>query len=222
MLIAQANGIVISAVTVFQRERTLLRRERAKKLYSVSSYFLGKTASDMTNNVMLPLVYCLVVYWTAGYRVSVEAYAKFALTFYLTLSTAQSMGLAISVAIPSMALALVLAPPLTLFFMIMGGFYIPLDDMHAGVEWLSWLSFARYGYSALVVNEYAGRVIPCSDEAVSISIGFSGDCPLAGEDILDSLGIRGVSADFWFNIAMVVLLQLVFRLVAYVLLRRSK
>ena len=37
MLIAQANGIVIAAVTVFQRERTLLHRERAKKLYTVSA-----------------------------------------------------------------------------------------------------------------------------------------------------------------------------------------
>uniref|UniRef100_A0A7S3LDG0 ABC transporter domain-containing protein n=1 Tax=Amphora coffeiformis TaxID=265554 RepID=A0A7S3LDG0_9STRA len=222
MLIAQANGIVISAVTVFQRERTLLRRERAKKLYSVSAYFLGKTASDMTNNVLLPLLYCLIVYWTAGYRLSVSAYAKFALAFYLTLSTAQSMGLMLSVVIPSMALALVLAPPITLFFMIMGGFYIPLDDMHPGVEWLSWLSFARYGYSALVVNEYSGRDIECSDNSVSISIGFSGDCPVPGDDVLDSLGIRGVTGDYWFNIGMVVLLQLIFRLSAYILLRRSK
>ena len=222
MLIAQANGIVISAVTVFQRERTLLRRERAKKLYSVSAYFLGKTASDMTNNVLLPLLYCMLVYWTAGYRASAASYGRFVLAFYLTLSTAQSMGLMMSVAIPSMALALVLAPPLTLFFMIMGGFYIPLDDMHPGVEWLSWLSFARYGYSALVVNEYSDRYIPCSDDGVSISIGFSGECPLAGEDVLDSLGIRDVSAGFWFNIGMVVLLQLIFRLAAYILLRRSK
>lgn len=92
MLIAQANGIVIAAVTVFQRERTLLHRERAKKLYSVSAYFLGKTACDMTNNVIMPIVYCMIVYWTAGYRASAAAYARFVLTFYLTLSTAQSMG----------------------------------------------------------------------------------------------------------------------------------
>lgn len=223
MLIAQANGIVISAVTVFQRERTLLGRERAKKLYAVSAYFLGKTASDMTNNVLLPVLYCLVVYWTAGYRRDAAAYFRFALAFYLTLSTAQSMGLMMSVAIPSMTLALVLAPPITLFFMIMGGFYIPLDNLHAGVEWLSWLSFARYGYSALVVNEYEGRFIPCSDDEVSIAIGTStGECPLPGEAVLDSLGIRGINDSYWFNIGMVVLLQVVFRVTAYTLLRRSK
>lgn len=221
MLIAQANGIVISAVTVFQRERTLLRRERAKKLYAVSAYFLGKTATDLSNNVLLPVLYCLVVYWTAGYRADAAAYAKFALAFYLTFSTAQSMGLMMSVAIPSMSMALVLAPPMTLFFMIMGGFYIPLDNMHPGVEWLSWISFARYAYSALVVNEYVGRWIPCSEDDVAIAIGNTGECPLPGEAVLESLGIRGVNDSYWFNICILVVQQIVFRVAAYVMLRRS-
>lgn len=150
MLIAQANGIVISAVTVFQRERTLLSRDRAKKLYTVSSYFLAKTASDMTNNVLLPLVYSMIVYWTAGFRPSATAYLKNIFTFYWTFSTAQSMGLFLSILIPNQQMALVLAPPIVLFFMILAGFYIPFESMHAGVEWASYLSFARYGYSALL------------------------------------------------------------------------
>lgn len=114
MIIAQANGIVISAVTVFQRERALLRRERAKKMYAVSPYFLAKTASDMTNNVLLPVLYGIVVYFTAGLRPTAEAFFKFLLSYYLTLSTAQSMGLWLSVTIPNMQIALILAPPITL------------------------------------------------------------------------------------------------------------
>ena len=50
MLIAQSNGVVVSAVTVFATERTLLRRERAKKMYGVASYFLAKTVSGMCIN----------------------------------------------------------------------------------------------------------------------------------------------------------------------------
>ena len=56
IIIAQANGVVISAVTLFQRERAVLRRERAKKMYGVSSYFFAKTLADMSNNVLLPLL----------------------------------------------------------------------------------------------------------------------------------------------------------------------
>ena len=150
ILIAQANGIVIAAVTVFQRERILLSRERAKKMYAVSSYFLAKTASDLTNNVILPLLYSMLVYWTAGFRATGTAYMKYIFAFYWIYSTAQSMGLFLSIAIPNPNLALVLAPPITLFFVILGGFYIPFESMHAGVLWATYVSFARYGYSALM------------------------------------------------------------------------
>jgi ABC-type multidrug transport system permease subunit len=166
-------------------------------------------------------LYCLAVYWTTGLRPTLPAFLKFALNLYLTFSTAQSMGLMMSIAIPSMQLALVLTPPITLFFMIMGGFYIPFDSMHPGVKWLSWLSFARYAFSALTVNEYQGRDIPCATDEVSISIG-SGQCPLPGEDVINSLGIQGVAAEsFWFNMAMMLMLQVFFRVAAYLLLRRS-
>lgn len=220
MLIAQANGIVINAVTVFQQERALLKRERAKKLYGVSPYFLAKTVSDMTNNVLLPVVYGAIVYWTAGFRPTAPAYFQFLLAFYASLSAAQSMGLWLSIAIPSTPIALILAPPITLFFMILGGFYIPYESMHPGIEWASWLSFARYGYSAMIINEYQGRDIPCSDsEEGAVTIG---ECPLPGEEVLHGLGITGIAENYWFNVGMVVVLQLVFRFAAYWLLRRSK
>jgi ABC-type multidrug transport system ATPase subunit/ABC-type multidrug transport system permease subunit len=222
MIVAQANGIVISAVTVFQQERALLRRERAKKMYAVLPYFLAKTASDMTNNVVLPVLYSLVVYWTAGFRPSAEAFFKFFLAFYLTLSTAQSMGLWLSIAIPSMQIAMILAPPITLFFIIMAGFYIPIENMHVGVKWASWLSFARYGYSALIINEYDGRDIPCTSDGVAVTIGNSVACPLPGEEVIQSLGIDGVAESYWFNIGMIMALQILFRIAAYVFLRRSK
>jgi len=222
MLIAQSNGIVTTSVSVFQKERALLSRERAKKLYGVLPFFIAKTTSDMTNNVLLPCIYGAITYYAAGFRPDIAHFAKFVLIFYLSMSAAQSMGLFLSVMIPSMAIALILAPPITLFFMIMGGFYIPFESMHAGVRWLSWLSFARYGYSSMLVNEFGDRDVPCGDD-VAISIGTeSGECPVPGEDILSSLGIVGVSTNYWFGVLIITLLQVAFRVASYVVLRRTK
>jgi hypothetical protein len=103
-----------------------------------------------------------------------------------------------------------------------GGFYIPIQSMHAGVKWASWLSFARYGYSALIINEYEGRDISCTSDDVAVTIGNSGACPLPGEEVIQSLGIEGVAESYWFNVGMVIALQIVFRIAAYVFLRRSK
>jgi hypothetical protein len=222
MLIAQGNSIVVGSVTVFQQDRALLRRERAKKMYGVLPYFLAKTTSDMTNNILLPLCYGIITYFTAGLRPSVPHFFKFAFGYYMTLSCAQSMGLFLSVLIPNMQMALILAPSLTLFFFILGGFYIPLNNMNVGIKWASYISFARYGYSALLVNEFGDRSIPCSDDDAAISVGNSDECPLPGDSIYEGVGIEGIFANYWFNIAIVAILNLFFLTGAYGLLRRSK
>lgn len=222
MLIGQGNGVVLSSMAVFQRERALLRRERAKKLYAVLPYFLAKTVSDMTNNVLLPLCYGIIAYFTVGLRPEVVSVFKFALAFYLTLCCAQSMGFFLSILIPNAQISLILAPPITIFFFIMGGFYIPLSNIHTGIKWASYVSFARYGYSALVVTEFADRFIPCADDDVAISIGRSDECPLPGDTVFEDMGIEGLFTNYWFNVTMIAVLQVFFLVAAYCLLRRSK
>jgi len=225
MLIAQSNQVVVSSVQTFSLERALLYRERAKKMYRVSPFFVAKTIADMTNNVLLPCVYAIIVYWTTNLRPTAGAFFRFLLSFYMTISTAQSMGLFLSVAIPNTQIALILAPAITLFFMILGGFYIPFANIHDGIRWLTWLSFANYGYTSQIVNEFIDRDIPCfedGDVAINFGSGSGDECPLPGNEVLASLGIDGLSTDYWFNISMLVVLQVFFRFAAYFLLRKLK
>ena len=88
------------------------------------------------------------------------------------------------------------------------------------ISWTKWFSFATYGYSGLLVNEFSGRDIPCADD-VNFQIGESNVCPRPGDDVLTSLGMVGFLSSVWFNVGMLVVLQVVFRVAAYVLLRRS-
>lgn len=223
ILIAQGNSIVTGSITVFQRDRALLHRDRAKKMYGVLPYFLAKTASDMTNNIVLPFSYGAVVYFTCGLRTGVVPFLKYLLAYYLTLSSAQSMGFFMGILIPHMGMALLLAPSITLFQFILGGFYIPLNNLHAGIQWASYTSFARYGYAALMVNEFDGREIPCADDReVSIAIGGSSECPLSGELVYESVGIQDTFANYWFNVGVLALFHIFFLVGAYGLLRRSK
>jgi len=226
LLIAQGMGIVTTSIAIFHRERGLLKRERAKKLYRALPFFLAKLLSDSTNNIFFPFVYGTITYWTAGLRQEAIPFLKFELGYYLSLCCAQSMGFFLSVFFPDMGLAMILAPPLTLFMFIAAGFYIPFHNLNLFMKWLSYVSFARYGYSALLVNEYEGRMIPCPVEDVDfvgITIGgSSGECPLAGSAIYESIGLDGIFASYWFNIGILAIFQVVFLVGAYVLLRRSK
>jgi hypothetical protein len=79
------------------------------------------------------------------------------------------------------------------------------------------LSFARYGYSALLINEFEGRDVPCAS-----STGVPGECPIQGDDIISEFGLDGVTKNYWFNVGMVLVLQIIFRFASYIQLRRSK
>jgi hypothetical protein len=48
------------------------------------------------------------------------------------------------------------------------------------------------------INEYQGRLIPCSDD-ISIGVGTSEECPFPGDEVIISLGINGILQNFWFN-----------------------
>mmetsp|Transcript_21934 Transcript_21934/g.28127 ORF Transcript_21934/g.28127 Transcript_21934/m.28127 type:complete len:162 (+) Transcript_21934:3-488(+) len=156
----------------------------------------------------------IVVYLVCNFQRTVEQFFIFVATMYLTVSAAQSTGLFLSVLIPNTSIALLLAPLLTICLMIIGGFYMPLDLIHPALRWASWLSMARYGFSAFMSNEFVGRSVPCGDS--------DDECPLEGIDILSSYGIEGVWASIWPNICMLIAIQVFLRGATYILLRRSK
>lgn len=232
-------------MVAFTSERKLLSRERAKKLYGVLPYFLAKTAADMVTSVALPVLNGelrritkvnyetpshhltklpfsgMVVYWLTNFRVSVSAFGTFILILYLTISAAQSTGLFLSVLIPNIRIALAIAPFITLCLMILGGFYIPYEEIHPALQWASWISMARYGFSAFIINEFDGRFIEC-DESASRSMFSISECPIPGSSIVEYYGIDGVWSSIWVNIFILVVFQVVLRTATYFLLRKAK
>ncbi|KAL7553027.1 hypothetical protein ACHAWF_016274 [Thalassiosira exigua] len=218
LIIAQANSVVTSTVVIFSAERRLLSRERAKKMYGVLPYFIAMTISDMMTSIAMPTLYGVITYLICNLRTTASAFFTFVLIMYLTISAAQSTGLFLSVLIPNTKLALLLAPFLTLSLFIIGGFYIRYDLISPALAWASWLSMARYGFSAFVINEFGGRLIPCGDDANDAM----GECPLPGSAVISSYAIEGAWTSVWLNIGMLIAIQIILRTSTYVLLRRSK
>jgi len=109
-----------------------------------------------------------------------------------------------------------LAPLITICLFILGGFYIPFNILNPALKWASWLSMARYGFTALLINEYQGRSIECDATSKAAS------CPLPGSEVIASFGIAGAWNSVWLNVAMLIVIQLVLRLATYLLLVRNK
>lgn len=218
LIITQSNSVVTSSLIIFSTEQKLLSRERAKKMFGVLPYFIALTLSDMVNSVVFPTLCGVIVYWVCNLRPTASAFFTFVLTLYLSISTAQSTGLFLSVLIPNTSVALMLAPFLTICLMIIGGFYIPLNLITPYLRWLSWLSFGRYGFSAFIINEFGGRYIACDD----LDDDGAEECPYPGSAVISSYGIEGVWTSVWANVGTLIAIQIFLRVTTYILLLRSK
>jgi hypothetical protein len=105
--------------------------------------------------------------------------------------------------VSSVSLALSLAPPITIPFMIFGGFFLNVNSITAYFSWLSYLSWFRYGNEALLINQWAGLpngTIECSRETAV--------CPSSGHQILETFSFEEVI--FFFNLQVVILTYIFF------------
>jgi len=214
LLIAIGNVAVNSSVATFSSERPLLLRERQKGLYRMSAYFLAKTLTDGVNTVLLPISVALCVYWAANLKPTAAAMFTMLSGFTLSLLVAQSMGLALSLVITETRYALVLAPTVTLYSLIAGGFYVRLDRFPHWLTWLSRLSFARYAYTGLVLNEFRGTTFTC---ALDGHPAYGSTCPVTGESVIAAQAMSGETIAFNYGILLV--FQAGLRFASYLCLR---
>ena len=58
------NGVILT----FPLEREVFLRETGANLYSVSSYFFGRSSTELPFLTLLPFIFCCIVYWIIGFN----------------------------------------------------------------------------------------------------------------------------------------------------------
>ena len=95
----------------------------------------------------------------------------------------------------AIALSLVFVWP----FVNFSGFFRSADELPPGVGLIKYISMFRYGYYALLNNEYDGLTMDCEEDDYK-------------EEKCDPLD--DVTGDIWDNIAYVIIIMIVVRLIA--------
>ena len=107
-----------------------------------------------------------------------------------------------------------------------GGYFIRAVNLpRFWYYWAHFIDFQTYAFDLLTYNDFHGLTLSCSlsssdgscfcDYPSSI-LSSTGECALAGDDVLRSLGIEGIS--FGLYAAILVIVALVFRVLLYVVL----
>ncbi|TPX43569.1 hypothetical protein SeMB42_g01127 [Synchytrium endobioticum] len=148
----------LSSMQLFASERLIFMRERANGYYSPITYFSSKILFDLIPlRVVPPILLGLIVYQMAGLRADSPEYVlKFLLTLVAFNATAAAACLAISIIVPDLASASLVATVVILFEMLFGGLLLNKPSIPVYLGWLNTFSYFNCALEALVVNEVNG------------------------------------------------------------------
>lgn len=174
------QGVVasIQGTYGFPVERALMLRERQAGTYGVSNYYLAKTIADMSFQIMYPLLYAIIVYPMTGLQSGASKFFTFTIFLILDSFSATSLANAISCVCVGIELSTVMAALGYEWTRLFGGFFmspVQVQTLAPQYEFAQVVSFMRYCFYAITLNEHDGIEFNCKPEELN----SAGKCVIA-------------------------------------------
>jgi ATP-binding cassette subfamily G (WHITE) protein 2 len=203
MIVNQSFGAAFATVFSYPLERSIVLRERTSRTYRVSAYFLAKSLAELPPLVLLEILYCNIVYWMVGLKPQASSFFIFMLILLLCSHAAESLTLMASASAQSPKTAAAVTAILIVLSLLFAGFFIQPAVMPVWLAWIRFASFVFYAFGAIMSNQYGA--VPSTNSSSSPMMIYQ----------VNSFGIGG-------NIGFLILLDIIYRCIAYVGLRLNK
>ncbi|GJN93059.1 hypothetical protein Rhopal_006104-T1 [Rhodotorula paludigena] len=152
---------IILAIFLLCQELVVFDREREDNLYTTVPWVVSTILSYGPVNVICPTLYCVIVYFMAGFWR--EHLARNILSFIahgiLQQQASWSYALIACAINRSFAQASLLANGFSIMFFLSAGYLIP--DLPVWVDWTKWLSQFYYGFHWIARLQFVGRTFAC-------------------------------------------------------------
>jgi ATP-binding cassette subfamily G (WHITE) protein 2 len=205
----------LMVINSFPSERKIVLRERAAGSYYVSAYYLAKILSETILQIITPVIFSAIVYFLVGFQPDAVKFVIFTAFMVLCSLAATSVALFISAVCRTTTFAVSVLPMALELARLFGGFFLSPANLPKWFTWLDALSYAKYTYVGVALNELQGLTLSCTDAQRNAA----GACP-GGEDTIRSLGLDSLTIP----ICAIVLvgMVIVFRIGAYLAIRHIK
>ncbi|KAI3673718.1 hypothetical protein L6452_39846 [Arctium lappa] len=197
---------LFQAIFTFPQERQILCKERSSGMYRLSSYFISRTIGDLPMELVLPTLFCIITYWTAGLKPEFLSflYALFTLLFSVLVS--QGLGLALGALVMDQKSATILGSVIMLSFTLAGGYYV--QHVPAFILWIKYISISQHTYKLLIGTQYErGQTYQCGDQRT---------CLVEDFPAIKSVGLDGQVI----SVVALAMMLVFYRVIAYLALMR--
>jgi len=200
----------------FPLERALMLRERAAGTYYVSAYFVSKSISDMTVQLVTPIIYSCIVYPAIGYQPHADKFFIFMAFMILATMAATSLATMLSCVCLSIQRTTVMMSFCFEICRLYGGWFISPKLMRTFPQWhfADALSYIKYAFVGVAINELSGLKLTCTKSQLNAL----GKCPTTrGEQLMIAAGYNYTTIGS--NVGWLIFYIFVCRFLSYIALR---
>uniref|UniRef100_A0A914ZJU5 ABC transporter domain-containing protein n=2 Tax=Parascaris univalens TaxID=6257 RepID=A0A914ZJU5_PARUN len=200
--------------TVITSELPIFLREHRAGIYRAETYYIAKSLAEMPQYTILPIIYSIIVYFMTGLDPSVRSFFTYTTITTLVNHVAVSVAYAGACIFGEDSLALTYMPCFILPMLVFGGFYISFHSIPFYFNWISFLSWFRYGFETLQINQWMNIAIISGCENGTNTNSPDDYCPARdGIGVLYRRGMGTSSSAMFINGAILLTMFIVFRLI---------
>nr|XP_022899791.1 ATP-binding cassette sub-family G member 4 [Onthophagus taurus] len=208
MLFLMYTSMTITILS-FPLEMPVLLKENFNRWYSLRSYYLAITLSDIPFQTIFCVIYVTIVYFMTSQPPEFPRYGMFLGACLLVSFVAQSVGLVVGAAM-NVQNGVFLAPVMSVPFLLFSGFFVSFDAIPIYLRWITYLSYIRYGFegTALATYGFNRPKLQCFVEYCHFKL---------PETTLEELDMK--NADYNLDVIALIAIFLVLRIAAFFFLR---
>ncbi|CAG5058836.1 unnamed protein product [Parnassius apollo] len=153
MLFLMYTSMTITILS-FPLEMPVLVKEHFNRWYSLRSYYLAITVSDIPFQAIFCVIYVVIVYLLTSQPLEWFRFAMFLTSCLLISFVAQSVGLVVGAAM-NVQNGVFLAPVMSVPFLLFSGFFVSFNAIPVYLRWITYLSYIRYGFEGTALATYS-------------------------------------------------------------------
>ncbi|KFY44851.1 hypothetical protein V495_03240 [Pseudogymnoascus sp. VKM F-4514 (FW-929)] len=160
-ILINAFSSALEILTLFA-QRPIVEKHTKYAFYHPFAEAIASMICDMPNKIGSSIFFNITLYFMTNLKRTPAAFFTFILFGFSCVMAMSMFFRSIGSMARSLPEALGPAAVIILALIIYTGFTIPTVDMHPWFRWINYIDPVAYAFESLMVNEFSGRSIPCT------------------------------------------------------------